>query len=326
MSNLPVDFFPSDADGARRQFRKICEAAGLEIWTLGRSGSPSVDQEDAQAAIEAGDVADDDGYIIEAARIGSPDAPSVLVLTSGAGESEGLCASAIQCSALAGPIRRELPRDVGMLFVHAIAPQWDDNEVHANFPAPERAWEDALLVAAESRYAQYVKDKSSSKFSSDKFGGNTADAADAKTGNPQKPSPEEGLRALVEEYLGRAQKIGLIDIRTGDGEYGRCDVIASAGKTAPAGQRAGRWFGARTDLDGISSSAIPGPLAQTLITLMPPVELAAVVMEFGTYSMGGMLGSAPGRMFYPDDPAWRAQVWRNAYTVIHNAMGILTEA
>lgn len=253
VSELPADYFEDNADAARRRFRGICEAAGLEIWTIGEL--------------------EEDGFVIDAARIGLPDAPSVLVLTFGAGEGEGLCASAIQCCALAGPVRQELPREVGMLFVHSVAPEWQQSLPNATFSVPERAWEDALLVAAETRYEEFVRE------------GKTLRVDEEPETQEAPPSPEAQLDALIESHLGRAQRIGVLDMRTGPGEFGRCDVIACAGKTTPAGRRAALWFGARAELDDASSRAVPGPLAQSLIAASPPAELAAAVMEFGTYSL-----------------------------------------
>jgi len=290
----PVDFFHSDATAARGQFLSICEDAGLDVWS----------QSDAE----------EDGYVIDAARIGSPDAASVLVLTSGVSEGEGLCESAVQCCALAGPVRRELPRNVGMLFVHAIAPDWKQTVPNATFAVPERAWEDALLVAAESRYEEYVKEK------------NVAAEPNEEASETEPISDEDGLEGLVSMHLERAQRIGVIDVRTGPGVFGNCDVIACAGKATPAGRRAALWFGARTELDDISSSAVPSPLAQSLIASMPPAQLAAVVMEFGTYSLEVMLGSVPGRMFYPENSEWRLQVWQKAHAVIQQAMGAMEGA
>ena len=289
MTFRPVDFFQSDASAARGQFLNICEDAGLDVWSKGEAG--------------------EDGYIIDIARIGSPDAASVIVLTSGVSEGEGLCASAVQCCALAGPVRRELPRDVGVLFVHAIAPCWKKIVPNSPCAVTERAWEDALLVAADSQYEKYVRGKKV--------------ADELIEGSLEIRSDEDGVEGVVSSYLERAKRIGIIDVRTGPGEFGHCDVIACAGRATPAGKRAALWFGARTDLGNISSIAVPSPLAQSLIESMPPAELAAVVMEFGTYSLKVMLGSMPGRMFYPENSEWQLQVWQKAHAVIQQAMGAM---
>ena len=289
MTFRPVDFFQSDASAARGQFLSICEDAGLDVWSKGEAG--------------------EDGYVIDVARIGSPDAASVLVLTSGVSEGEGLCASAVQCCALAGPVRRELPRDVGIVFVHTIAPCWKQMVPNSTCAVTERAWEDALLVAADSQYEEYVRGQKV--------------AAERIEGSLEIRPDEDGVEGVVSSYLERAKRIGIIDIRTGPGEFGHCDVIACAERATPVGERAALWFGIRTDLGDISSSAVPSPLAQSLIESMPPAELAAVVMEFGTYSLKVMLGSAPGRMFYPENSEWQIQVWQKAHTVILQAMGAM---
>ena len=299
----PTPYFPRDAIAARAQFLRICEHAGLEIHTIGEP--------------------EEDGVLIEAARIGSPDAPSVLVLTPGSNEGEGLCASAIQCAALAGPVRRALPRDVGMLFIHAIAPKLRAEVEKPEFSVPRRDWEDALLKAAESRFEAYLEAKRAIDF---------PEQAE-ETPETERRKPDEAMAEMIEEHLGRARRIGVMDIRTGPGAFGRCDVIACASEASPAGRRAALWFGAGGEVDvakdedsdlGAPPDAVPGPLAQRLITLLPPVERTAVVVEFGTYSLEVMLGGRPGRMFYPEDPAWQQQVWATAHKVIEKAITVLS--
>jgi hypothetical protein len=302
-----TQYFPRDAIAARAQFLRICEKAALDIHTIGE--------------------AEEDGVLIEAARIGSPDAPTVLVLTPGSNEGEGLCASAIECAALAGPVRRALPRDIGMLFIHAIAPKLRAEVEKPEFSVPRRDWEDALLKAAESRFEAYLEAKRAIDFPEQ----------DEAVPESTHQTPDEALAELIEEHLGRARRIGVIDIRTGPGAFGRCDVIACAGEASPAGRRAALWFGAGggaeppanedDDLDselGAPPNAVPGPLAQRLITLLPPVERTAVVMEFGTYSLEMMLGGKPGRMFYPDDAVWQEKVWDAAFKVMARAMKVLS--
>ncbi len=286
MTFRPVDFFQSDASAARDQFLSVCEDAALEVWTKSKVGEK--------------------GCVIDIARIGSPDAASVLVLTSGVSEGEGLCASAVQCCVLAGPVRRELPKNVGILFVHAIQPCWKQIVPNSTFTGTERAWEDDLLVAADSRYEEYVRGEKV--------------AAEPVEGSLELRLDEDDVEGRVSSYLERAKRIGIIDVRTGPGEFGHCDVIACAGRATQAGQRAALWFGAKTDMADSTSSAVPSPLVQSLIRSLSSAELAAVVMEFGTYSLKVMLGSVPGRFFYPENSEWQLQVWQKAHAVIQHAM------
>ncbi len=289
MTFRPVDFFQSDASAARDQFLRICEDAALEVWSKDKVG--------------------EEGCVIDIARIGSPDAASVLVLTSGVGEGEGLCASAVQCCAIAGPVRRELPRNMGILLVHAIQPCWKQIVPNSTFTVTERTWEDALLVAADSRYEEYVRGKKI--------------IAEPIEGSLEVRLDENGVEGLVSRHLERAKRIGIIDIRTGPGEFGHCDVITCTGRATEAGQRAALWFGAKTDRADFSSSAVPSPLVQSLIESLPSAELAAVVMEFGTYSLKVILGSVPGRFFYPEHSEWQLQVWQKAHAVIQQAMSAM---
>ena len=290
MSELAANFFEQTAEAAKIKFRSICEANGFDFWTMDNLGDMSC--------------------VFDVVRIGSPDAPSVLVLTPGAREGEGLCASAIQCCVLAGAIRRELPRGVAILLVHSVAPNWKFVPKKRS-SISESNWNDALLVAAESRYKEFVRT------------GKKLRKPHQVTQRKAELSPEKKLRTLIGSYLSRAERIGVIDVRTGPGFYGECDVIACAGRGTPIGNRASRWFGARAELDDTLSAAAPGPFAQSLIANLPPVPLGAAVMEFGTYSLQAFLRTNTGRMFYPLDTNWRTQVMDKAHTVLRHAVAEL---
>ena len=290
MPELAANFFEQTAEAAITKFRSICESNGLDIWTMDDTGDMS--------------------YVLDVVRIGSPDAPSVLVLTPGASEGEGLCASAIQCCVLAGAIRRELPRKVAILLIHSVAPNWKFVP-KKSLSISESNWNDALLVAAETRYKEFVRT------------GKTLRKPQQVAQRKAEPSPEKELEALIGSYLSRAKRIGVIDVRTGPGLYGECDVIACAGKDTSVGKCARLWFGARAELDNTLSVAAPGPFAQSLIANLPPVQLGAAVMEFGTYSLQAFLRTNTGRMFYPIDSNWRTQVMDKAHIVIRHAVAEL---
>jgi len=255
----------------------------------------------------------DTNSVLDVVRIGSPDAPSVLVLTPGANEGEGLCASAIQCCVLTGAIRRELPREVAILLIHSVAPDWKFVPKKKS-PISESNWNDALLVAAETRYREFVR------------AGKTLRKPQKVASRKAERSPEIKLGILIENYLSRAEKIGVIDVRTGPGLYGECDVVACAGEDTPIGEGARLWFGARAELDDTLSVAAPGPFAQSLIANLPPVQLGAAVMEFGTYSLQAFLRTNTGRIFYPTDSTWRTQVMDKAHTVLRHAVTALASA
>lgn len=293
MIELTASFFEQTADAARSRFFRICEECGLEPWKM--------------------HVSEEKNVVIDAVRIGSPDAPSVLTLTPGASEGEGLCASAIQCCILADSIRRELPKEVAIVLIHSVAPAWRFVP-KKDLKNTERNWDDALLVAAETRFKKFVQTGKKLR--------------QRRQVRKQKNSltPEGQLGCLIERHLYRAERIAVLDIRTGPGSFGDCDVIACAGKTTPMGKRASLWFGAKTELDDILSIEAPGPLAQSLIANLPPVELGAAVMEFGTYSLQAVLRKSTGSIFYPGDLSWRTQVMEKAHTVLRRAIAELRKS
>src|SRR3546814_4877659 len=90
------------------------------------------------------------------ARIGSPEADRVLAICPGAKLEDGLCTSGVSVACLREHLRREIPRRVAMVFVHRIDPlelAAPDQAQAADDAPPAPQWNDAVLAAAEHRFA-----------------------------------------------------------------------------------------------------------------------------------------------------------------------------
>ena len=156
----------------------------------------------------------------------------------------------------------------------------------------------------------------------------------------------ETLSKIAERHLFHAKRVVAVDIHTGLGAYGSAEVIMNVGRSAPAYRRAERWWGNRvaSTVEGKSvSEHLHGTLKLSLETMLPESEITAVGLEFGTLPGYRVLwalrsenwlhhhgnGSCPEssaikndllRAFYPDDDAWKLEVWRQGKEVVEQAI------
>lgn len=291
--------FSADVDTARNRFLIACERIGLRV-----SAYP------AQIRRDAGDP-----LLCDVARLGSPDATRVAVLCSAAGGQAGL----VGCGAILGVLTqggyKDLPRDVALVLVHACnpaGPLWpyfspndpmsDPGAIPAaDAPAPD--WADGVLAAAERRFKDFQKTEG---FDWNRLAGRTLAS--------MTPPAWDGrtLRAIAADRLRGAERVCVIDVRTGPGQFGArevvpCDPLGSAGRA-----RAERWFTVDVAQESQALGAGNTPCGGGLGGLATAAVATNVVLEFGTYSMGGMLGQNGSRdpaAGYPTDSKWRAGVW-----------------
>jgi len=291
------DCFALDPETARQQFRTACRKAGV-------TATPYF-------APQLGASAPDP--IVEVVRFGDPEANGVLALTGGSWEDEGLCASGIQTAILRDRIGDDLPPGVGLILIHAIAPDglsglearsrsWSDQ--------PQRQWTQRALAAAENRFARYIGKNGESE---------------TQGGAKGTPWQAQLLCRIADSCFRNAQRVALLDIRTGPGNYGDAEIFACAGKREEDVRRATVLFGAGHLAGGPDGGGYPGELAYGLMTALERSDLAAAVLEFGTYSMRSILAPRPGRAFYPDSEDWREGVWQQSLAVTRRALQRLAE-
>lgn len=290
------DCFAFDRETARRRFHAACRKAGV---TATPYFAPQPD----------GNAPDP---IIEVVRFGAPEADAVLALTGGSWEDEGLCASGIQTAILRDRIGEELPEGVGLILIHAIAPaglSGLEARSHSWPDQPPRQWTQRALAAAENRFARYIGRKGASE----------------TRGGRDVPWQALLLCRIADTCFRDAKRIALLDIRTGPGNYGDAEIFACAGKREDDLRRAGALFGAGNLAGGPSAGGYPGELAYGLMTALERSDLAAAVLEFGTYSMRSILAAGPGRAFYPGSEDWLESVWRQSREVTRRALQRLAQ-
>lgn len=106
------------------------------------------------------------------------------------------------------------------------------------------------------------------------------------------------LQDLVREHLSRAQTVYWIDVHTGLGEFGDCELICSFEPDHPHYQTANQLWPdqVRSSSAGDSvSTPLHGMMDQGLAALMPAdCEIGFVAAEFGTYPPDRMLRAMRG--------------------------------
>lgn len=295
-----------DGTTARNRFLAACSLAGASTTTF---RGPRRDGDETPSWIDI-------------ARLGSPDAPAVLVLCCGLHGIEGLCGSAIFSAWLSQGLQRDLPRDTGLIFVHTVLPE---GLAIGGTPAPDnvanRDWSDNILSAAARRFARYARSKG--------FG---EDGDDQAPPLPAGPSARltEAFDATAAEILEHAERVCVVEFHTSMTAAGTVTVSSChAGGTA-ADARVAAWFGEA------AGAGADGPAALDSFALgfggrLRDIDLTAIHVDFGTYSTKAVLRldarrdpaarhADMGRLFFPDDAGWTGHVRAEGCRVIQRIM------
>lgn len=156
------------------------------------------------------------------------------------------------------------------------------------------------------------------------------------------------MRAILTEDLAQVEKLIVIDFHTGLGEKGAGEMIVEALPEAPLYARARAIWGAMvaSSENGESASApLVGTLDQAFAAWLPKVELTFAVLEVGTTPFATIFDAlrrdnwlhnfAPDQSlvpeiraqcraaFYPEDEAWKAQVFGHAKRAVAAALAAL---
>lgn len=289
-------YFASDRQAARAHFLAACRAAGLDIATY-------FAPKEVHKAAEP---------IVEVTRLGRPYASTVIALTCGAWEDEGLCASGIFTAILRHDLARLLPRDIALVLIHAIAPAGLSGLGRRGAPAEtrENKWSHEALAAAESRFFDYVQQ--------------AASIANPSVANTV-PWQARLLCEIADRFFQRAKRTVLVDLRTGPGPYGEADLLPCQIVHGDPLIDIDPLFGIKDDPNEPPAWGTPGNLAHGLIAALGRSQISGAVLEFGTYSMRSILSAGHGTVFYPRDDQWRQQVWELTMTTFHQLLTALNQ-
>lgn len=292
-------------DDARNRFLAACSLAGAST-TASRNAAAGEGRSP--------------GWV-DIARLGTPDASGVLILSCGLHGVEGFCGSTIFTDWLSDRRARRLPPDTGMIFIHAILPEGvGAGGVAAPDPLAGRNWSDNILNAAARRFARYARSK----------GLSGADDAGAPAADTRPSWLIDIFHSIAEEACEHARDIGLIEFHTSLLPAGDVNV-ASCHKPETAGDRRVRdWFGEE------SGTGADGPAALDCFALgfgdrLRDHALTAAHADFGTYTTRSILQldarrtaaerrADIGSLFFPDSKAWRDMVRAEGARIISLAL------
>jgi len=262
---------------------------------------------------------DGEDLAMDVVRDGSPDARTLLILSSACHGVEGFCGSGIQVSALRDAAWREhaAARGVAVLYVHALNPYGfsylgrtthENVDLNRNFhdfsgPLPvNEAYRElqALLLpeewppsrANDEAIAAYVATHGEQAFQAAITAGQHEFPQGMFFGGTQPTWSNLALREVLRSHGRQAARVGWIDIHTGLGPCGVGERIYAGRDDEPTVARARAWWdgdGATpvtSIYDGSSSSALlTGMMWSAAYDECPRAEYTGMALEYGSVPM-----------------------------------------
>jgi hypothetical protein len=289
------DTFPADYRASRETF-------------LSRS-------RDARAALQAHEhpLPGSDGRPVAAdvALCGRPDAQRVLFVVSGTHGVEGLCGAGVQHALLARGLTDRLGDQVRLVLVHALNPHGflglhrtneDNVDLNRNFVAHDGRYPDAaayeeihaLLVpedwdgparrAADAALADFLQRRGRAALQAAVTGGQYTHADGLFYGGRAPAWSNRLWRGLLREHASGATHVAVLDLHSGLGASGACELISGAMAGSVELEAARQYFGERLVFPGLTSTATSagGYMGLSLAQELPAARGALVVAEFGT--------------------------------------------
>jgi len=253
---------------------------------------------------------DDEELAIDVATLGSPDAPSVLLIVSGTHGVEGFTGSALQHHWFEHHAAGQ-PDGLRTVLVHALNPHgfsWvrrvneDNVDLNRNFvdwsnppPANEdygglaqllvpETWDDDTQQATTLQLLAYAEEVGFPRLQEVVSGGQYTHPTGVFYGGAGPTWSHRWLVERLHELVGGADQLCVLDLHTGLGPWGHGELISHEGGDAPGHQRGTRWWGdVRSMRDGESVSArLDGDWLGAVESMCPDTDITAVAVEFGT--------------------------------------------
>lgn len=298
MTNDFTRSFALDYDGARSKFRAVAEELGCALASYSH---PTLKGPQGR------------NLAIDVARLGSAGAPSQLVIVSGTHGLEGLSGSAAQIGWLQSSFAYALPRDVSVLFVHALNPYgfaWGTRTTENNVDLNRNFIDFAGPVPANPGYAELYPHLLPADWSPPALQV-YASAVDAfkqahgddvlfdtlargqydfpegsNYGGSQREWSNVALETIVADHLGAAERVGFIDWHTGIGGWAESFFLCFNHEGSPLHAEAARWWG-RDRIVGQKPNSFARPDYQGLVfhgmtKFLGDRPMVGAVIEFGT--------------------------------------------
>lgn len=297
----PTAHFSRDYERARYAFLGAAECRGAQVSShpIQRRGPH------------------DEELAIDTAYIGPAEPEALIIATSGTHGVEGFAGSAIQHRFLSEQLDGfALPPAMGVLAIHAVNPfgfahlrrvNESNVDLNRNFlrhpdehvPNPDY---DALFDAInpdtldedsererQARLLEFAREHGARRLQEVLTCGQYKHHTGLQFGGVAEEESNRLVRGIVGGQTRGARRIAWIDIHTGLGPYGVCEMISQAAPEDPAYRRGVRWYGdsARSTVAGdsvtpyLNGDILDGSLAE----LSANVEVTPFAPEFGTYEI-----------------------------------------
>lgn len=301
-----LDDHTANRTSTRNQFLAACSLAGAATTAYRNVKS----------------VPNDQASWIDIARLGSPDARAVLLLCSGLNGDEGHSGSAILTEWLTQGLQRQVPRDVELIMLHAtLPPGFSIGSAAAPEKTRTQNWSDNVLSAAARRFSAYAE-----------MAGlrSTEEVVAPEETQDKHIWMRDASNAIADEIIEHTRDIAVVEFHTGLRPYGDVAISSCHPESTDANQRVRTWFGEDTGTQE-GSPAILDIFALGFGSRMADLALTAAHVEFGTYTMGQVLGLEARRtpaerhadirtLFSPESDEWRQEVCANGARVIERAL------
>lgn len=295
-SRSPADWseaFRADYTAHRGRFLELCSQRGLQIHTLahpltGPSGEP---------------------LATDLARLGARPAKRVLIVISATHGVEGFCGSAIQAALLSD--LGEPPPETAIVLVHALNPfgfAWlrrtdaDNVDLNRNFidfrtPLPQNDaygelhealvpadWNGPARARADAFLRSYVTERGRRALQEALSGGQYRFPDGLFFGGRRSSWSNQRWFEILQEEAEGAELVAVVDIHSGLGAPGACELISGARSGTREFAAARSWFGDSIVFPGRDSTApaATGYMGDSLAAALPGLVSALVVAEFGT--------------------------------------------
>ena len=356
----PRAFFSADYGEARAKFLSAANARGLRHTAYLNPHAKGPNDED---------------LTLDVAVLGPEDAKAGLLVISGTHGVEGYAGSGAQIGWLNSTRNANWPAGMKLVLVHALNPYgfaWnrrvneENADLNRNFvdhahPYPlnlgyellkpaivPRDLKPETLEEADKQLRLYGKEHGVFALQEAISKGQYVHPDGMYFGGTREQWSVGQILHIVRREFGRTERVGIVDIHTGLGDYGHGEIITEDEASDPRYARSKRWWGdVRSTRAGESVSAhVLGSIDCGLIAALPHAEVTAGGLEFGTYptlevfqglredNWLHVLGDPRGphapaikakirRAFYPDQDDWKAMVWKRSEEVLSRAVEAL---
>lgn len=257
---------------------------------------------------------DGEKLFCDTALAGNPDAKKCLLISSGVHGVEGFCGSAVQARMMEDEMLGNISDEIKILFVHALNPYGfshcyrvneDNIDLNRNFTNFDKAipkdldikqlytdvfpkeWQGTQLDSIHTAVMDYTDKVGSYKFQSDLTKGQYHYPGSPYFGGSKSTWSRKLWTQICSELANNTQLVSHLDIHTGLGNSGDCEVIFTATPNERNLAMARQWYGPDTvkvpGSEASNSATIQGILGTHIGQY--PITSVSVALEFGTQAI-----------------------------------------